>query len=112
MTIWDYYDNKNYAKIAERNLDEVLDQIIVYKSVAKSNMIKNLPQKYSTNSINKILDGLKTNQDKNFIKKYYILSTEEDDRFCLIDEINDDIKYNLIKLINKSGYFKKNRGRG
>jgi hypothetical protein len=105
IMVWDYYDEKEYEKISERTLNEIMDQKFVYKEICKYCIIKALPPKYSCDSVNKILMGLKNKMDKDFFLNYYILSQEEEDRYYLSNEINDNIKYSLIQLITKSGYY-------
>ena len=102
--IWDYYDKKEYSKILERNNNEVKDQLEVYKEIAKINFIKNLAEKYSVNSFNDILEGLKSQRDKDYIMCYYKIN-EETGRYCLKEDVDNEIKYKLMKLIFVSGYY-------
>jgi hypothetical protein len=103
-SIWDYYDNKEYDKIIERNEKEIDDQLKVYTKIVKSNLIKSIPPKYSSKSMNIILSGLKDSRDIERIKCYYQFS-QEDDKYILLNEITEDDKYEIFLIIKKSKYW-------
>ncbi|MCW7498591.1 hypothetical protein ND860_18800 [Leptospira levettii] len=103
--IWDYYDEKNFVAIEKRNTEEVLDQVLVYKNISKYLLIQNLPKSLSKEKIENIQKKSIKKDDLELLMKYYIPGFDSN-IFEIKDNIEDETKYNLMKILIKTSSLK------
>jgi hypothetical protein len=108
--VWDYYESGNVEAIEKRNADEVQDCLDIYMKMMKEITIKKVPPKMAVSMYTTIIDSLKKQKHKNVIIASYTY-TASSNRYVLEKTVDNEMKYEIFKVIVKSGYWIKPRQR-
>jgi len=92
-SVWDYYDDKKFTLIIERNEKEVFDQIDVYKVLQKYIRSKRIRNSYLANTFQEQLNQIKKEADRKIVLDNYLLNNEKS--HYVLRDIDFDNKSNF-----------------
>ena len=99
VSVWDYYDAKEFEKIRERNVNEVSDLPKMYKAIISRIHSDSIVKKYSPNGYAKQIENFNT-MEKSLFDSFY--DKDDEDCYILKNDLSDDNKETLYRLQIKS----------
>lgn len=94
--IWPQFDNKEYKAIQERNVNEVSDLLIIYKTVIARIHMSSIIKKYKVETFERKCNVLIDIEEYEFFKKCYYRF--DDEWYYLNEELNSDDLNKLYSL--------------